>query len=276
MPDQWTIIVTTCTESGKDIKNCKRVGCSYEETQNIITALGHDWIDNWQTTAPTCTETGGDKRTCNRINCTETQSKNETTALGHTQNTETGICTVCNALTYNLGDTGPGGGKIFYRSETGFTMTDDNSTAYYLEAAPEDITTLRTWSSNDFIPSAFYGTGDWVFISDTKTEIGTGRNNTVLILTIDDLAPAALACVNYNNGDKTDWFLPSRNELEMLYINKAFFDNLNGDEYWSSSQYQLIEGAWCLLFNWWNESLNGGLGNYYKSNTHPVRAIRAF
>jgi len=42
---------------------------------------------------------------------------------------------------YNLGDTGPGGGKIFYVNPSGFTLyrtaTDATGiTAHYLEAAP--------------------------------------------------------------------------------------------------------------------------------------------
>jgi len=47
-----------------------------------------------------------------------------------------------------------------------------------------------------------------------------------LILAIDANAPAAKACYEYNNGGKTDWFLPSLDELMELYIQRAAVGNL--------------------------------------------------
>ena len=46
---------------------------------------------------------------------------------------------------YAVGDTGPGGGIIFYVSIAGFTVTGTGSfTAHYLEAAPVNIATTLT------------------------------------------------------------------------------------------------------------------------------------
>jgi len=91
---------------------------------------------------------------------------------------------------YRAGDAGPGGGKIFYRSDAGFTMTDTETTAYYLEAASADMPTKLAWASPACIPP----TGAWTDIPGTGTAIGTGRKNTALILAIDAAVPAALAC----------------------------------------------------------------------------------
>lgn len=244
-----------CIETGIGKRDCVRAGCLVTDANTIIPVdlNAHDW-DLWITIP------GYEIEICKYNGCGVTSGEKN--------------------LILEIGDTGTGGGKIFYKSENGFIMTDTGETCHYLEAAPEDLqlsALLRAWSSSDFIPFAFGGTGDeWVFISGTEIEIGTGRNNTALILNIDALAPAALACINYNNAEKIDWFLPSKDELYMLYLNKNIFNNLDMTQYWTSSQYHLIEGAWCLFFNYFLEDYNGGLGNYHKPNQHGIRPIRAF
>ena len=113
------------------------------------------------------------------------------------------------AVTYNVGDKGPGGGIIFYVDETGFTVEMVNSeksyTAHYLETAPDDMPTQ-------------YGLR-WQYpihtIGGTGTAIGTGRKNTYLIVdnVYGDTTEAASACVAYRGpNDLSDWFLPSKDQ----------------------------------------------------------------
>ncbi|MDR2716465.1 MAG: hypothetical protein LBB89_00155 [Treponema sp.] len=218
----------------------------------------HTW-GNWtQTTAPTCTTAGVDTRTCT-LDPTHKETRAGAAALGHTPNTETGLCTVCNALTYNLDDTGPGGGKIFYRLEAGFTMTDTNEVCHYLEAAPADMSTELAWASSGYTTTDISGTG---------SKVGTGRKNTALILATDANAPAAKACKDYSNGGKTDWFLPSNDELYELYIIDASLGN-----YWSSSQSIIISN-----FNEYAgvKGSSGFIQSGKKEYTYSVRAVRAF
>jgi uncharacterized repeat protein (TIGR02543 family) len=164
---------------------------------------------------------------------------------------------------YDLGETGPGGGIIFYRSQAGFIMTDDNSTAYYLEVTPSDIPERYKWASSNFID-----------ISGTAKEIGTGRNNTRLINIQAGLnAPAAQVCFEYNYNGKSDWFLPSINELEQLYKNKYFFSNLDGF-YWSSTQDDDdLTCAWTFDFSFYGD---GSTSRDEKTYPTFVRAVRAF
>ena len=166
------------------------------------------------------------------------------------------VCTICGGFSFSLGDTGPGGGKIFYVSVEGFTMTDDNSTAHYLEAAPDDIGELG-WS--------------WTNITGTATAIGTGRKNTAVILATDANAGAAKACNDYSNGGKTDWFLPSIDELNQLYVNRNSVGNMVTSDpcrYWSSSQFYGSP----LGLNFSNGEDNEG----YNNDGRLVRAVRAF
>jgi hypothetical protein len=180
----------------------------------------------------------------------------------------------------NIGGTGPGGGKIFYYSAEGFTMADTNQVCHYLEAAPEDMPTRLAWASSAFIPPSSGGTGDWVSISVTGTYIGTGRRNTALILATDANAPAAKACKNYSGGGKTDWFLPSKDELDLMYRNlkKKGLGGFGDGRYWSSSQDD-DNGAWGQMFSdgFQNYYYYGGqFDGYYKDGTLSVRAVRAY
>ncbi|MCL2174751.1 MAG: bacterial Ig-like domain-containing protein [Treponema sp.] len=131
--------------------------------------------------------------------------------------------------TYKVGDTGPGGGTIFYYNANGFTVTGFG-TCYYLEAAPLNTVTQKRWSTVTGNP--------FPVIDDAANTaaIGAGKNNTALILAGDPTAPAALACVSYNGGGKNDWFLPSIDELQELYKLRNRLGITASYRFWSSTQ----------------------------------------
>jgi hypothetical protein len=150
-------------------------------------------------------------------------------------------------------------------------MTDNNKVCHYLEAAPNDISPSDfQWASLEYIETN---------ISGTETAIGTGRKNTDLILAKDADAPAAKACKEYSGGGKTDWFLPSKDELNELYVNRASVGNMKDYYYWSSSQRDSYN-AWSQSFYDYGSGIqsynnkNGKLLKYYLFR--DVRAIRAF
>ena len=269
----WITTAPTCTTTGIDTRTCS-LNATHKETRNetAIDPNAHDWKNSYAVTTPaTCSATGIETDTCS-LNIAHTRT--QTVAINpnaHNWNTETGLCNNnCGELYYNLGDTGPGGGKIFYRIATGFTMTDNNTTAHYLEAAPADTATGIAWASSAFISPDWGGTGDWADITGTDWVIGTGRKNTALILATDADAPAAKACNDYSNGGKTDWFLPSVRELEELYKNRTSVGNMGTDTYWSSSQGSNTGNACYHRFS------DGNLNFNIKSYTFSVRAVRAF
>jgi len=103
--------------------------------------------------------------------------------------------------------------------------------------------------------------------------VGGGRKNTLLILAVDENAPAAKACDSYINGGKTDWFLPSKDELNEMYKQKNLFTNFGtgnvSARYCSSSQYDYMD-AWYQTFN------DGQQSSISKTFVSSVRAIRAF
>jgi hypothetical protein len=172
-----------------------------------------------------------------------------------------------NGRSYSLGDTGPGGGKIFYVHTAGFTVytsgTDTTGTrCHYLEAAPADISGMKMWTTSNPIYSSL--------VYDTAMAIGDGRKNTALILAYDPSAPAALACKNANYGGKTDWFLPSGVELAKLCRNRASVDSFGSAFYWSSnaSPFDLYHG---LAYTY-----DGSQTTKACDELCSVRAVRAF
>ena len=163
---------------------------------------------------------------------------------------------------YTLGSIGPGGGKIFYYNEIGFTMTDNEQVCHFLEAALENMPTTLAWASFDYTSTTIPG---------TETVLGTGRKNTAIILATDANAPAAKACKEYFGGGLNDWFFPSKDELSVLNTNKASVGNMGTYYYWSSSQYDNNTA-------WWRNFSSGRVGNSGKniSGSFLVRPIRAF
>jgi hypothetical protein len=160
---------------------------------------------------------------------------------------------------YKIGDTGPAGGIVFYDKGVFEAWR-------YLEAAPRDFTDAQ-WGA--------YGTD----IKGTKTEIGSGKENTRLIADrlkqLGETGRAAQLCAAYNLGGYTDWFLPSQGELNLMYRNlkqKGLGDFQNA-WYWSSSQ-SGARYAWLQFF--YNGDQGDLQGDLYKDMKNSVRPIRAF
>jgi hypothetical protein len=122
--------------------------------------------------------------------------------------------------------------------------------------------------------------GSYINTSATATAIGTGQANTTVI--IDDQGSgshAASLCDELSLNGYTDWFLPSKDELNEMYLNKTTIDStailnsgsvfVNTVFYWSSSDYNL-SSAWLQYMG------SGDLGFNLKNDSNYVRAVRAF
>lgn len=96
-----------------------------------------------------------------------------------------------------------------------------------------------------------WGTGDWgcsgTSVGITGTAVGTGFANTTAILAT---CPASQAA-SYVKSDGPDWYLPSKNEFDVLWANKAVDPTLNSNitssaitaPFWSSSEVD-ANNAW--------------------------------
>jgi hypothetical protein len=141
------------------------------------------------------------------------------------------------AVVYTVGQTGPGGGKIFYYSAAGFACGNVlTSTCNHLEVAPDSNVRRLNWSS-----PALQNTST---LNSTGTAIGTGQRNTALVVAagVTDSTTSAIAFTDQyvSPNGTSDWFLPSKDEMEALYnaaaanLLSGFF--LNPSDHWTSSQ----------------------------------------
>ena len=83
------------------------------------------------------------------------------------------------------------------------------------------------------------------------------------------LSYAAGVARAYTGGGYTDWYLPSKDELNKLYLSKGAIGGFVSDNYWSSSEIDATY-AWVQNFD------NAYQDDYSKNNTERVRAVRRF
>ena len=158
---------------------------------------------------------------------------------------------------YYTSQIGPAGGRIFY-----VDYTDTYPGWTYLEMADVDQSSNIRWSN---------GLSN-VITGASGTAIGTGAGNTAAILNKQgDGTYAAKVCADLVRGEYDDWFLPSKDELNLMYGTTATYGaNFSASNYWSSSE-DSISNAWMHNFG-----LDGDPHTNMKVDLYSVRAIRAF
>ena len=163
-----------------------------------------------------------------------------------------------------IGQTGPGGGTIFYDAGA------RQKWGQCLEAAP-----IR-WSGAVQDPKApwcnvvnTFFTSAIASRSHLGVAIGKGNANANLLMLSGCSAGAGVLAHSYHGGGKKDWFLPSRNELHEMYLNRSVIGGFGTGIYWSSTEND-AKGAWVHYFQKNNQYLR------FKGIPNSVRPIRAF
>lgn len=266
----------TCTEIGWD-EYSVCLNCDYT-TYMEKPALGHD--------LRSCTRVDDEyhESVCSR--CSKT--------IKDVHSFKNYKCTECGTW-----GKGPSGGYVFYDRGA---YTEGEHSWRYLEAAPADLRVVKGVPTVDST-KAGYADGTYLFIfgyyrgtSDesniqlsTKTGIGEGYDNTKILVdamkdaayrnssgtgTTADYAARLCDVLEYEvNGEVfTDWFLPSKDELNLMYKNLhneglgSFASNFT---YWSSSEYSADNA-------WEQRVYSGYQDNYYRDYADRVRPVRAF
>ena len=201
-------------------------------------------------------------------------------------------------VAYTVGETGPGGGKIFYVAITPFACGPTRSaTCTYLEAAPSGWNgasdAQNRWAQQtpiDYVTTTVGGDGA------TATGIGWGYRNTRAIVaqgnsnTANSVAPIADSyTVTVSGVVYDDWFLPSKDELNEMckwargqaWVSDATACNNSGSlnsggasgfssyYYWSSSE---SANSLARMQNF----ADGAPLSTYKFNVVYIRPIRSF
>jgi hypothetical protein len=186
-------------------------------------------------------------------------------ADGTTSNSQIkNICGVNGTSACAVGQQGPGGGIVFMTPST-----PGNTSGLFYEAAPS------TWSSSSGDPTSAWCNNDADLLGVPSTVAGTGAMDgaakTTVMLGVCTSGAANLADayrVTVNGVVYGDWFLPSKGEMNQMYVNKSAIGGFSADSYWSSS-----EGGDTFA---WVQNFSGSQYNDGKGSTYYVRPVRAF
>lgn len=189
-----------------------------------------------------------------------------------------------------VGSIGPAGGLIFYDDEA--DGTDDITGFRYLEAAPVDTeqtvifgyyrTSVNAFSSRvstfETIGKGQFNTQNLTyFMANAAYEHDSDTATTTDDTTTNEYAAQSCSALSITKDSETydDWFLPSKEELALLYQNlKRATPSLGGfsdSMYWSSS-----EGSSAATEAWSQHFGNGTVSSLGRSLILRIRAIRAF
>ena len=156
-----------------------------------------------------------------------------------------------------------GGGKIAYILQSGDPGWGSGETRGLIAATADQSRAIR-WYNGTFIATGATG-----------IELGTGSANTTTIIAVQGETAADYAAGlarAYNGGGYSDWYLPSKDELNRLYVNRLAiggFDLAGSAAYWTSSEYDATY-AWEQNFGDGYQGMSGKLG------WGDTRAVRAF
>jgi len=152
-----------------------------------------------------------------------------------------------------IGDTHQGG-IVFYLDGNGGGLI----------AAPSEI--IATWGC---YPE---------YIGGTSSAVGTGAANTTAILSgCSETEIAARICADLTLGGYTDWFLPSKDELNLMYENIGQGNVLGLGNVGNFANYFYYSSTEDSRWNAWGQNFING-NQYYIDKIYPYffRAVRAF
>jgi prepilin-type N-terminal cleavage/methylation domain-containing protein len=248
-----------------------------------------------QTTAPFVWVAGCSDSTCSAATASSGPPAGGSYASGTTAVTTTGptttVLTCATGGACAVGNTGPGGGIVFYVQAAGGTFPCGatlTTTCRYLEAAP--TSGAAAWTDATYVWSGNTTTG--IGAAAQGVAVGTGLKNTEAIVAQNSTAGRAGTITRAYRGPNnlSDWYLPSKDELNQMckwqrgqsWVSDAAYCSGSGgtntgpgasgfftDMYWSSSEFNPT-GAWFWFF--FDEYHSG----HVKSTTHYVRPVRAF
>lgn len=135
---------------------------------------------------------------------------------------------------YSIGDIGPAGGYVFITPTTG-----GNSTGLYFEV-PEKTWSFAAISGDDVGLAMCIGVAGTQYQGNTATAIGSGAANTAIVAALGQTTTICYFAQNLTYNGYSDWFIPSKDELQKLYDNRASLGAANSfvgsKYYWSSTE----------------------------------------
>ena len=254
------------TWSNDETNHWHAANCGHDLTKD---SAAHTFGEVSETKTATCTAAGAGTQTCTVCGYVNAAV---IPALGH--NVVDNVCTRCGKFVPFIG---PAGGYVFYDCDADNTPEDPDGADdlkssecgwRYLEAAPSDLTDGESdrfpfgyyiESYNGYVQSVYVnGTTEYNEANCTRRDIGTGKTNTQMHVsamgaagekaytntartaTTDKYAAKLALDYSITVGETTydDWFLPSQDELYLMYTNLKYarLGDFSNSYYWSSSE----------------------------------------
>jgi hypothetical protein len=253
----WKVTGSGCSRSGKKIATRTTGNCKVTVTVSATSKFKR--IVKSKTfvvvTANTVPTTSVANVPTTSVNTVPTTSVALTCATG-------GSCVV--------GDTGPGGGIVFYVASGNFTQIGAigsmcATTCKYLEVSSAYFQVNMAWAQGGFNPSRAVTGAD-------SASIGAGFKNTRDIVAqgnSNQYISAAAYCDALEAGGKSDWFLPSWDEINELYSKSSVVGGFSFGLYWTSTEFD-ARTAWSRYMT------RATFGDLSKASLAYVRPVRAF
>lgn len=126
-------------------------------------------------------------------------------------------------------------------------------------------------ATTDQVVNITWGNGSNLQTGASGTALGTGNTNTNTIVNLlGNGSYAAKLCTDLVLNGYNDWYLPSRDEMSKMILNKNAIGGFTSANYWSSSEYD-ISNAYYSNFTSGSANLIGS-----KNFVSNVRAVRSF
>jgi len=159
---------------------------------------------------------------------------------------------------YRVGDHYQGGiiAYVFAPTDSGYVAGETHG---LIVTENDEITNQLEWTTMSY---------DYL---NTSVLLGTGMSNTQKIDSANYNYPslASFACSSLSLNGFDDWYLPSKDELNKIYLNKGLLPNFRTGYYWTSSEYSDYEV-------WVHDFSSGNQVTQYKWEYYNVRSVRSF
>lgn len=257
-------ITKTTATSGGNVTN---------DLGNAITARGVCWslsqnptIADSKTTEPGTTGTYSSNITGLSAGNTYYVSSYATNSMGTSYGTQVSFKTA----DYAIGESALGG-KIAYILQGGDPGYDPNTTHGLVATNADIISGYSRWAvtiTGLLCPSTDIPGAAGILI-------GTGNQNTIDIMSYNATVNctgtevAAGRCADLVEGGYSDWYLPRKDEMYKLYLNRVAIAGFSSNAYWTSSEYSATQA-------WYQDVSDGTQSAINKTNPIYVRPVRSY
>ena len=209
---------------------------------------------------------------------TTSTTSTTTTSTTTIPKTTTTLASCASGGVCKIGDTGPGGGLVFY------VAAKPQPWGQYLEAAPRTLGNIpwcpnRSGYTSAAVEAVMKKFGvDGSKMTGALLGLGDGRLNSAFLAIVCDATSAVRVADAYVNGGRDDWYVPSRDELVEMYRTRALLKLSNYPSMWSPDKFVGSSDIAGSAYAWGLDFARGGVMPMSKTNNSnfALRPIRAF